>query len=110
MKMTLDTLLYSLLKLANYTVQEGEAQNAFQHFHDDHEPKMASGTFLITTSSLLKLANYTIHEGETDFSVSMRAMTTGHFSLSLLLHLLTLAYSIQHYPLTLKIYTECIQK
>ena len=50
----------SLLKLANhamhggetwctlYTVQEGDTQNAyaFQHFHDDHRPKMSSSTFL----------------------------------------------------------------
>ena len=78
--MALGTLLYSLLKLANYTVQEGDTQNAcvFQHFHDDHEPKMASG-FCI----LLKLANYTMHEGETNFSVSIRAMNNylGHLSL-----------------------------
>ena len=46
------------------------------YFHDNHVPKMASGTFLCNYSSLLKLTYYTMHEGETDFSVSMRAMTS----------------------------------
>ena len=46
-----------------YTGQEGDTQNAhvFQHFHDDHEPKMASGTFLyyncFFTSQTYKLHN-----------------------------------------------------
>ena len=37
----------------------------FQRFHDNHEQKMASGTFAITTSSFLKLAHHTMHGSET---------------------------------------------
>ena len=44
----------SLLKLAHYAMHGGETWYAcvFQRFHDDHEQKMASGTFF------LKLANH----------------------------------------------------
>ena len=39
----------SLLKLAHHAMQGGETWYAcvFQRFHDDHEQKMASGTFFL---------------------------------------------------------------
>ena len=45
-------------------------------FHDDHEQKMASGTFPITTSSPLKLAHHTMHGGETWYACVCVSMMT----------------------------------
>ena len=52
----------SLLKLAHHTMRGGETWYAcvFQRFHDDHEQKMASGTFpynYFFTSQTCKLCN-----------------------------------------------------
>ena len=45
LKHILNTVItYSLLKLANYTAH-GYETCVFEHFHDNHEQKMASGTF-----------------------------------------------------------------
>ena len=53
----------SLLKLVNYAIHGSETWYAcvFHRFHDNHEQKIASGTFPYNYSSLLKLAN---HNGE----------------------------------------------
>ena len=46
----------------------------FQRFHDDHEQKIASGTF----SSLLKLAHHTMHGGETWYACVFQRFHDDH--------------------------------
>ena len=50
----------------------------FQCFHDDHEQKMASGTFPITTSSLLKLANHAMYGSETWYAYVFQRFHDNH--------------------------------
>ena len=71
----------SLLKLANHAMHGAETWYAcvFQRFHDDHEQKMASGTFFpITTSSLLKLANHAMHGSETWYTCVFQCFHDNH--------------------------------
>ena len=53
----------SHLKVAKHECETWYACE-FQNFHN-HQQKITSGTFSITTFLLLKLANYVMHVGET---------------------------------------------
>ena len=68
----------SLLKLANHAMHGAETWYAcvFEHFHDNHWPKIASGTF---SSSLLKLAHHTMHGGETRYACVFQCFHDNHW-------------------------------
>ena len=76
--------------------------------------KWPRALFPITTSSLLKLANHAMHGGETWYTCVFQCFHDNQMASSIFLYNYFFTFQhfhtpyIQHHPLTLKTYTECI--